>query len=122
MKRIATYGSLRAGYWNHDRYGLQHATRHADGVVKGGMFKSNSKGMWYPFLFKDGECDARYVRDHVVEVYEIPESIFQSIRRMEEGSGYKTETVMVNDVECYIFWAEDDGRIVESLFAEQYNP
>lgn len=106
MKRVAFYGSLKEGYWNHSRFNLEKDKRHENGVVTGSMYRSGMYDAWFPYLFEQAIDDSINDREHVVEVYEIDDDKYDMIRRMEENSGYHESTVMVNGEECNIFFAD----------------
>ena len=91
MKRIASYGSLRKGFWNHARFGLGEPI--AITTIKGSMFMN--KAMGYPWLFneKDSKAHNYQIKDYTVEIFDIPEKIFDQINWMEIASGYKEEIV-----------------------------
>lgn len=79
MKTIAVYGSLKKGKYNHP---LIEGCEHVDNIrVKGTMYRVSS----YPALVDEGE------NYYDAEVYEIPDSIYQQVRGMELGAGYKED-------------------------------
>lgn len=123
MKRVAFYGSLKKGYWNHTRFGVEQDKRHDDGVVTGVMYRSNPGESWYPYLFEKGTTDPDKEREHVVEVYEIDDDKYNMIRRMEEGSGYHEAKVTINGEECYIFYADSHflNHLTKEHWVESYS-
>ncbi len=78
MVKIATYGSLKRGFYNHGRMGAQHYI--GDMKVRGKMclmFGSYPKLM----LSDDGN-------EHDVEVFNVDNLTFELLDSMERGAGY----------------------------------
>jgi gamma-glutamylcyclotransferase (GGCT)/AIG2-like uncharacterized protein YtfP len=111
MKRIAVYGSLRKGEYNHRGEFAREATHIADGIIYNAELVG---GNAYPWIVPAG--DDSHV---VVEVYDFPDNVFQWIEAMEVGAGYERRSVkvhhfdeddevaMITDAEAY-FYANPD--------------
>jgi gamma-glutamylcyclotransferase (GGCT)/AIG2-like uncharacterized protein YtfP len=85
MKTFASYGSLKKGYWNHDRYGLGEPI--ATSEVYGEMYVNPSLG--YPHLYETSdEKPLANPKFYEVELYDIEDAIFNRIDMMEQASGY----------------------------------
>lgn len=87
MKRFASYGSLRKGFYNHNRFGLGEPI--ATSTVRGAMYVNPYLG--YPMLYEKGDKDK--VRDHVIEIYEVEDELYDRINMMEEMAGYIPKTM-----------------------------
>lgn len=92
MKIFASYGSLRKGFWNHTRFGLEEPI--ATAIIRGSMFMNKSLG--YPWLFNEQDSKAANskTKDYNVELFEVDEEKFNRIDMMEQMSGYKAEKVI----------------------------
>lgn len=86
MKRIAVYGSLKAGKYNHPIIG--DSTYLGTVKLKGTLYRVSS----YPALVEGGD------KEHVAEVYEVSDDVYQAVRNMELGAGYKEVEVEGNIV------------------------
>lgn len=84
MKIIGTYGTLKRGEYNHERYGKNTLKFINTGTILAGTLYTNSK---YPALTTGFH---RQMNDHIIELFEVENDIFEMIRRMEEGAGYIT--------------------------------
>lgn len=97
MTTIAVYGSLKKGKYNHDI--LRESKHLGNSTIKGTLYRVSS----YPALLKEGED----VYD--VELYEVEDNVYQSIKMMELGAGYIEEKVKFNingdDVEAIVYFA-----------------
>lgn len=82
MKTIAVYGSLKKGRYNHSF--LSEMKMIGTTTVKGTLYRVSS----YPALVDEGE------NEYDAEVYEVDEYIYERIKRMEIGAGYKEVEVM----------------------------
>lgn len=118
MKRFASYGSLRKGFWNHDRFGLGEPI--ATSTIRGKMFVNPNLG--YPYLFSEP-----FEKEYKVEIYEVSESVYQMIDGMEQGSGYYPEQVLfdveidgVNVIEATVWFADKSIAVKDEWFVEDY--
>ncbi len=93
MKKIAVYGSLKRGRYNHSL--LEDSKFIGETTVKGTLYSMGS----YPAL-----CDGD--TEYLAEVYEVDEGTYHSIRGMELGAGYK-EVIC----ECYL----GDEQFVDAI-------
>ena len=75
---IATYGSLKQGFYNHQRLG-QNQTIIKKDKVTGYMFLANG----YPLLFKNKPSENAILADHEIEIYEVTKEAEQNIDRIE---------------------------------------
>ena len=93
--KIAVYGSLKKGFWNHDRF-LSNEKYLGSDTVKGKMQMSFGG---YPYLFEgDG-------LDYPIEIYEVSEDIYYGIRGMELGAGYYEKSISTKYGGVTIFYA-----------------
>lgn len=67
---IATYGSLKKGFYNHTRLG-QNQTLIKKDKVKGYMYLANG----YPLLFKEKPSENAILAEHEIEIYEITKKV-----------------------------------------------
>lgn len=93
MKKIAVYGSLKKGFFNHYRLEREDALPLGKVVLRG--FTLHSLG-YYPAVVPGEEKDLV-----AAELYGVSEEVFESLKRMEEGAGYKTMT----HPDDFFFWA-----------------
>jgi hypothetical protein len=92
-KKVAVYGSLKKGHYNH--HWLEHCPLVRTGKIKGTMYSMGS----YPMLMEEGNDE------HDIEVYDVDEETFESIEQMEIGAGYKEKVV---DGAIVFFGADDE--------------
>ncbi len=93
-KLIAVYGTLKIGNHNHDVFlkGYQ--------PIQSGYFKipfqiySNGR---YPMLIPDSPHQIH------LEIYRIPEQLFQKIKTFEEPFGYHLESTTIDGIDVSIF-------------------
>ena len=102
MKYIAVYGSLKKGFYNHARFGLGEPL--ARGTIRGSMFLLHT----YPHLFREGVKVPELDREHEVEVYEVDEEVYQSIKSMEIQSGYQEFLCRIEGYKVTVFYSRDD--------------
>lgn len=77
MKKIAVYGSLKKGRYNH--YMLSDS-EHIDNIkIKGTLYSCGS----YPAIIEDGD------NYYDAEVYRVSEDVYENVKGMELGAGYK---------------------------------
>jgi len=119
---IAVYGSLKRGFWNYDRF-LKDAKFLGESTVKGVM----TMPMGYPYLFKGADIKkSNNELDHTVEIYDVADSIGETIGMMERGSGYYEVSVPTEHGEATTYYARHelynkDHQMVEKYDQETYN-
>ena len=96
-KLIATYGSLKRGFYNHGRCGEQHYV--GDTSVRGNMTLVYNA---YPQLVLDEGGP-----EHVVEVFLVDDLTYQQIHYMELGAGY-TEINTLTPYGEAVMWVIND--------------
>lgn len=96
MVRVAVYGSLKYGMYNHPMMGECEFVRSVH--VKGALYLVST----YPALVIDEEGRVE------VEVYDIPYSAYEVITAMEESAGYLTGTIIADDLQAKIYYAGKD--------------
>lgn len=96
-KTIAVYGSLKKGYYNHDRF-LKDEQQFGDVTIKGTMYSLGS----YPALVREGD-DV-----HDVELYEIEDDVYSRIEMMEISAGYDAVPVDFDGVTAIVFYASKE--------------
>lgn len=105
---IGVYGSLRKGFFNHDRWGLDQCPLIKETTVVGAMF---TVGGAYPKLYRRGVVPEMYENNHIVEIYEVPEYVYELITSMEEGAGYRVSKVSIDGVHnVHMYFARDDWK------------
>lgn len=111
-RRIAVYGSLRQGEYNH-RQDMGEMV--AQGVITNAALYTLGA---FPCIVATDNTDDSVV----VEVYDLPEKVFDGIHRMEIGAGYeiKPATVQVTKGLCDICTCGDDECNHDILAAEAY--
>jgi gamma-glutamylcyclotransferase (GGCT)/AIG2-like uncharacterized protein YtfP len=113
MKKIAVYGSLKKGFYNY-RKDMGEPIAH--GTVRGAMFLPYS----YPHLFREAVSDPEHVKEYDAEVYEIEESLFNSLNSMEIGAGYQP-------IECevaghnVVVWFMSDSATRRGAWIPEYS-
>jgi gamma-glutamylcyclotransferase (GGCT)/AIG2-like uncharacterized protein YtfP len=108
MKRIAVYGSLKYGFYNWKAFELGKPI--TTGGIEGAMYLVGGS---YPHLFEPEFTDDENVKEHSVEIYDVEESVYNSIASMELGAGYYIKSVDIegDDGETYtcdIFFTNKD--------------
>ena len=101
---IATYGSLKQGFYNHPRLGPNQVILKKD-KVSGYMYLANG----YPLLFKDKPQDNAILAEHEIEVYEITKEAEAAIDYIEAPQ-YNKETINTEingkTVQANIYWTK----------------
>lgn len=77
MKKIAVYGSLKKGKYNHSL--LNGSIFIGDTTIKGTLYRVSS----YPAIVDEGG------NEYPAEIYEVPDDVFKYVQSMELGAGYK---------------------------------
>lgn len=101
-KKIAVYGSLKKGFYNHNRFNMGEPI--ARGKIRGAMFLMYS----YPHLYRSGFCDKGLERSHEVEVYDVDDDTYNAIKRMEISAGYQEVPMTIDGHDCTVFYSRDD--------------
>lgn len=109
-RKIAVYGSLKKGFWNHDRFSLGEPI--ATSKIRGSMFDCG-----YPHLYREGICPRRQEREHVVEIYEVDDDKYGVIRSMELGAGYQEVLMNLDGHEVVVFYTRDDHTFRDNWVA-----
>ena len=99
MQTLFTYGSLKKGFHNYDRY-LQSEKFVASATVKGEMYSCGS----YPALYKGADTISG-------EIYTITDDVFLRILGMELRAGYSCEEVLTSKGYAYIFYYAGDDAL-----------
>jgi len=107
MVKIATFGSLKKGFYNHTRFSLDDPIDKSS--IRGAMYLLYT----YPHLFREEVADKDQVRDHEVEIFEVSDELYAMLATMELNSGYQEyhttlegESGESHDV--VIFYSQDD--------------
>lgn len=114
MQKIATFGSLKEGAYNHSRFGLGAPV--AKSSIRGAMYQCFT----YPHLYREEVSEADKVRDHEVEIFEVDDETYAMICSMELGSGYQIVKQELEGHDVTIFYSEDDLDYKEN-WLEAYN-
>lgn len=119
MKKVAVFGSLKEGAYNHARFGMGKPLTKAK--ISGAMFLCYS----YPHLYRPDVSDPEQVREHEVEIYELEDGLYQTICAMELGAGYQEYQTELKGVDgqmhqVTIFYSKDDHNY-KSNFIEEYS-
>jgi gamma-glutamylcyclotransferase (GGCT)/AIG2-like uncharacterized protein YtfP len=116
---LATYGSLKRGFYNHRLLERAKFLR-SDLWLEGVMYMRS--GM-YPMLFKPEDKPKEVAGKHFVELYEVPLSDYQYIEDMEIQSGYYVDEANFGSFKEYktgtqkkakIFLMKKDAPLFES--------
>lgn len=83
MKRLFVYGTLKKGRYNHERFGMDHATFVRIATINGYSMYTNGI---YPAAVKGKDSDSI-----VGEVYDVPDELYDRIERMETYAGYTVD-------------------------------
>lgn len=99
-KLIAVYGSLKKGKYNNPL--LEDSEFLGDTKVKGTLYGLGG----YPALLEDGDIE------YPAEIYRVSDSVYERIRGMELGAGYKEVEVMCpidknTSYDCIVYYADD---------------
>lgn len=92
--KLAVYGSLKEGFYNHDRLlaGLKPIAR---STIDGAMFLVQKS---YPFLVEQSIMLDKS-NPHMVEIYEVDDEVYDLIYWMEVGSGYYAKVLPFTSTE-----------------------
>lgn len=105
--KIAVYGSLKKGKYNHDLLG--DAKFLGDIKVKGTLYLVST----YPVLLQgENEYDA--------EVYDVPEHNFNTVSRMEVMAGYVPTIVSTEYGDVIVYYGGDYYKANELKQIEKY--
>jgi gamma-glutamylcyclotransferase (GGCT)/AIG2-like uncharacterized protein YtfP len=88
MNRIAVYGSLRRDEYNHRGSFATGAKFINKGIIRGAELVG---GNAYPWIVESDNPSSSVV----VEVYDLPNDLFDGIEAMEIGAGYERRPVKV---------------------------
>lgn len=127
---VATYGSLKAGFYNHPALG-KDAVLKGKTTVQGVMYLAGG----YPHLYH-WECDwespkegnpkrcspfcENLQREHEVEVYEINVDSYAFIVAMETGAGYVEEELPTEWGNAKIYFNPHDSYYSGLRYIESY--
>jgi gamma-glutamylcyclotransferase (GGCT)/AIG2-like uncharacterized protein YtfP len=98
MNKVAVYGSLKKGKYNHPL--IENCKFLGEAEVSGTLYRVSS----YPALVQEG--DARYP----VEVYELDDRTYQAVKGMEVSAGYYEGTIEFNGEDVIVYYADNDLR------------
>lgn len=106
LNKIAVFGSLKRGWWNHDRFKLGEPIDTSR--IRGAMYYCG-----YPHLYRPEKSNPEHIREHEVEIYEVTEDVYRAITGMERGAGYQEyKTTLLGDSgsshEVTIYYTDDD--------------
>lgn len=110
MPHIAAYGTLRVGNYNFNRFNLIPIKENV--LLEG--YELYDLGPYPCIIKKEGSTI-------VIDILECSETTLDSIRRMEIGAGYKCETIVVNDLECEIYYFTNKPTNAKVIKHGDYN-
>lgn len=124
MKKFASYGSLRKGFWNHLRFGLGEPL--ATTEVFGEMYVNPSLG--YPHLYEaTDEAKLGKPKFYEAEIYEVEDKVYDSINNMEIWSGYYPKEVIFpigddkESITATVWFAEPKENKDPKHYIEEYS-
>lgn len=99
--RLFVYGSLKKGFFNHDRFGFgRSATLLGEGVVKD-VSLVRLGNLPYPHAFKNAGGEVKG------ELYELNNpDIAEALEDMERGAGYMPHLVTINGEDALMYVAD----------------
>ncbi len=101
--KIAVYGSIKKGKHNH-RW-LEGAEMLGETTVRGTMYLVSGS---YPVLMEDVSMfEDEGEHEYVAEVYDVPEDVYERIKRIEIGAGYTVRKVDTEFGEAVVFYGTD---------------
>jgi len=78
-------------------------------------------GNSYPALYKVGDAPTEYERDHVLEIYEIPQYNYDLIESMEIGAGYYPQAMNIGPYSnVVVFLMSPEIPFKPESFIEKY--
>lgn len=113
--RLFVYGSLKKGFFNHDRFGFGDAATFLGEGTASGVSLVRLGDLPYPHAFvnEGGEVKG--------ELYELEDTrIADALDAMERGAGYESRQVQVNGADATMYVADERiraFRIVPALAA-----
>lgn len=114
--RIAVYGSLKKGKYNH-REGMNHV---GNSTIRGSMFMCFS----YPHLYPEDRSVPEQVKEYPVEIYEVDEELFGALDRMERGAGYTGEVLSFDTdsgvVDATLWFKNGEGKDTRLPYITEY--
>lgn len=111
---IATYGSLKKGFYNHGALGTD-AKLMGKSRVFGVMYTNGS----YPKLYH-AELQNELARSHEVEVYDISDKAYEGIYAMEIGAGYELDEIETKWGIAGIYYMPQSRFDEEDEWIEEY--
>lgn len=111
MIKIATYGSLREGEYNFERF----KEVFGDGIVRTNTTEIEGYELYslggYPAAVKsEGKL--------TVDTLEVSEAVHERIKAMELGAGYVEETIEINNEPHLIYLFEQEPRMHAGIVSE----
>ncbi len=117
-KTIGVYGTLKKGHYNYERFNMDEEAKPVGTTEITGAMDLFAAS--YPRLYPEGTYP-EVETVHTLELYEIPEKMFNQMDSMERGAGYQAHEIPVRiegfegvvtvwlmnplyeiDMECYI--------------------
>lgn len=120
MHTIGVYGTLKKGGWNHTMWGMDHAKYIGSTDIVGAM---DLHQFGYPRLYEIGDAPPEFERKHVLELYEVDDNTYESIKSMEIGAGYYIQTFKIedNDHDIDVFLMHPENPFNEERFITSFD-
>lgn len=86
MKIVFFYGTLKRGFYNYERFGMDKCEFLGTAEVRG--YKMYSNGIYPAIINSEDDNDIIFG-----EIFKIDDKLFNALNRMETGAGYHIDAV-----------------------------
>ncbi len=118
MKVIGTYGSLKKGCYNYERFEMGARSNFlGESKIRGAMDLFAGS---YPRLYPEGTYPDLEAT-HALEIYEIPDDLYKQFDMMEKGAGYQPHTIKALDREVTV-WLMNPAYEIDMEFHISHYP
>ncbi len=119
MKIIGTYGSLKKGCYNYQRFEMDKNAKYLGATkITGAM--DLMAGM-YPRLYPKGYMES-HETEHDLEIYEISDNLCSQLGAMEAGAGYLAHKIEWEGKEVIVWLMNPEYEIDMEAYIESYPP
>lgn len=99
MKKVCVYGSLRPGEYNYSRF----KSIYGDDIKPLGSYTILGFDLFDLGCYPGVKLSNNKQQPLIVDILEVNEACFNSIKGMELGAGYVSHQLTIDDHECVIY-------------------